>query len=794
MEWSSSEEGEMSEWSSDSDSSEEGKSRPASASELNRAYFTEPEMPGEGPRASMRLRKQQTAYARKTEEGDAVLPRAAGDPRLASLDAAFGAPMGDDRETAGYLVDADGKPYARVMESRPPPANVNRKGHSHQRSLRRALGYDPHHEPHKAEVRGVTNGADVLNGDADLADARRAATKGLASRGDSYHNQSHTQEFADTDAGRSLYDGYNVSSSVRAHAQRRQPLEHSWRAATAREHDPARGTTQLPDDRVHAAPRVERTEAAEPFRRIAHGDRSTVQLDPTMDIPVVRHASRREGAAEHHHARAQGVAHLSGARAATGGADNPEGARETADAGTRRPSTGATADAARVDARSAQRAGGDDSQVEREAAITALAGMGASAGSRDGEREGGTDVCVDARAHVATGLAAFGSGAASREGERQGGTDVLVDPRAQTATALSAFGSGAASHEGERDGGADVLVAPRAQAATALSAFGSGAASREGEREGGADVLVAPRAQAATVLSAFGSVAASCGGEREGGTDVSVADRQHAATGLSAFGTAAAAREGNREGGTDVSITARAEAATGLAMFGSGAASWIGQREGGDDAEAERAAAATALVEMGGAHRAAQQAAMSVDVCKVDRAGFASGGAGGDAFRPINAGHDASSPNRARVDHVQAPLRAAAGVVVEARGGVDIGEDRPPVAPCAVWHFPVANGAAGGASGGEHRPAPPTNSSSGGTRFHTDRLAQPHSTNDWSRYDARVAPSQCSPDERLTPVPHGARGGAPPLQQLATGGARMHRGGRSTPLTREARPSPMSLR
>ena len=330
MEWSSSDEGEMSEWSSGSSDSEDG-SRPASPAELNRAYFTEPEMPGEGPRASMRLRKQQTTYARRTEEGDAVLPHAVGDSRLASLDDAFGTPQGDDRETAGYLVDAKGQPYARVMESRPPPANVNRKGHSHQRSLRRALGYDPHREAHKAEVKGVTNGADVLNGDADLADARRTATVGLASRGDSYHNQSHTQDFADTDVGRSLYDGYNVSSSVRSHAQRRQPLEHSWRAATAREHDPGRAATQLPDDRVHAAARVDRTEAAAPFRRTAHGDRSTVQLDPTMVIPVVRHASRREGAAEHHHARAQGVPHISGARAATGKADSPQGAREAED-------------------------------------------------------------------------------------------------------------------------------------------------------------------------------------------------------------------------------------------------------------------------------------------------------------------------------------------------------------------------------------------------------------------------------------------------------------------------------
>ena len=150
-------------------------------------------------------------------------------------------------------------------------------------------------------------------------------------------------------------------------------------------------------------------------------------------------------------------------------------------------------------------------------------------------------------------------------------------------------------------------------------------------------------------------------------------------------------------------------------------------------------------------------------------------------------------PCELRDDPAQEHLRAAAGVV-ESRGGVDIGEDRPPVAPYAVWRFPMANGATGGASGGEHRPAPLTNSSIGGTRFHTDRLAQPHTNKDWSRYDTRVAPASCGVDERLTPVPHGARGGAPPLQQLAAGGARMHRGGRSTPLTREARPSPMSLR
>ena len=93
MEWSSSEEDELSAWSSDSDS--EGEQRPASAAELNRAYFSEPELPVEAPRASMRLRKQQTPHAPRTVAGDAVLPRASVDPRLASLDDAFGTPRGD---------------------------------------------------------------------------------------------------------------------------------------------------------------------------------------------------------------------------------------------------------------------------------------------------------------------------------------------------------------------------------------------------------------------------------------------------------------------------------------------------------------------------------------------------------------------------------------------------------------------------------------------------------------------------------------------------------------------------
>ena len=87
----------------------------------------------------------------------------------------FAVPADHDREVVGHLVDDDGKPYAEILERKPPPPNTNRHGQNHQHRLRRALGYDPHEVIQKKEVEGITNAHENLHGDAGLADVRRSA-------------------------------------------------------------------------------------------------------------------------------------------------------------------------------------------------------------------------------------------------------------------------------------------------------------------------------------------------------------------------------------------------------------------------------------------------------------------------------------------------------------------------------------------------------------------------------------------------------------------------------------------
>ena len=193
------------------------------------------------------------------------------------------------------------------------------------------------------------------------------------------------------------------------------------------------------------------------------------------------------------------------------------------------------------------------------------------------------------------------------------------------------------------------------------------------------------------------------------------------------------------------------------------------------------------------AHRTLATAA-GTDVCAADERRNAGTGAL-SAPRPADAGHDAAAPRRASTDHVAAPTPHAGGSVVTGARSVDIGEDRPPVASCAMWHFSTAGGGAGGGAERFRPQAPPTKALAG-TTFLGDRLAQPHAAFSRGR-DERVPPSSCGGGpERLTPVPHDRRA-EPPMQQLATGGAHIGKtstSGRSTPLTRTVAPSPVALR
>ena len=381
-------------WSSD----DEEASRPASPAELRRAYFSSATLPEDAPRNDMLLRKQHSAYVhtQTVTEASPILPQHAGDPKLASLDDFFGVPGGHDREVAGILVDANGKPYAKIMESKPPPPNTNRLGQSHQRSLRRALGYDPHIQHRKTEVSGITNAPDPLNGDADLQHSRRDAKSTLLRRGDAFHNKTHMHDISDVDAGRSMYDGYNIASSSRDFTKRRHHLEHTWRNTGKQEHDPVRAESQIPDASPHNGyASTRRTETGVAFHRAPKVTHSTVQLDSTMAIPVISHKSMREG-----DARFGRVAesHIHGSRTLSAPADIPDGDREMQEKVAGRD---VTVSARRAEAANAERQGSDVDVLQRQEAATALVGLGNLQAALVGDHVVSEDV-VPARESMAT--------------------------------------------------------------------------------------------------------------------------------------------------------------------------------------------------------------------------------------------------------------------------------------------------------------------------------------------------------------------------------------------------------
>lgn len=601
------------EWQSDDDdlssvwSDSEDEARPASPAELRQGYFSEATLPNErAPRTDMRLRRQETSYTnRRAPEPTPILAPFAVNPQRyadAGDDAPpFGAPLDDDRETVGYLMDEHGQPYAAIRESKPPPPNTNRHGQTHKHHLRRVMGYDPAKPPpRKGEPTHIVNGADLMHGDSELTDQRRAAMATAAAQGDAFHNQAHTHDFSDVDAGRGAsYDGYNPGAAAKAFQKRRHHVEHTWRTTVRQEHDPIRGeTTQLTTAPTHAAPSTTRREVAGTYRRKAL---ATTTIAAGMDIPVVHHASKREETAPMDRIY---EAQTAAARVLPRSGDVPEGERE------------AKAPMDRI----------------HEAHAT---------GSR-----------------VATGW---------------------VD-------------------------------------------------HIDGDRE-----LADGGTKAATSLQAAGRRVEADGAQRPGGTDVEATKRQEAATTLMHLGRA---------------------------------------QHGLHTAEATDA---HAVASHGNVHH----------------------GGGLEAPMAAAGAHDTVVPKRALTDGCDVPMPHAGGGAVIGGTVVDIGEDRPPVASSAMWHFTVGYGE----GAGRHRAQAPEAKGLSGTCFLGDRLAQPHDTTDWRRYEQRSHPTEseadggCPVQDRLTPVPRAMKQGEPPLQQLATGGAHMTRSrtsGRSTPRTMA--PSPMALR
>ena len=240
--------------------------------ERSRAASSQPSVYVEEPRSGMFMRKNETRLMNRRATGAPILtqPLHTGyaDPRTN-----FAVPADHDREVVGHLVNDDGKPYAEILERKPPPPNTNRHGQNHQHRLRRALGYDPHEVIQKKEVEGITNAHENLHGDAGLADVRRSAGMLSAATGDVFHNKQHTQDFDERDTGRSsmIYDGHNASGALRKWQQARRPLEHTWRHSSNTLQDPRREEAQpaqqaAPEWGQHATQRVE---PAAPFRRKA---------------------------------------------------------------------------------------------------------------------------------------------------------------------------------------------------------------------------------------------------------------------------------------------------------------------------------------------------------------------------------------------------------------------------------------------------------------------------------------------------------------------------------------------
>lgn len=291
--------------------------RPASAQRVREAYHSKPELPGTLPDGAVGgrrfLRKNETAYAHRPAD-DHVLPGFARSPFWSDASERFGLLADDDREVVGTYHDAQGNPIARIVESRPPPANANyshmQKGLAYK--LNRAQGVDPDARA-KAEVEHRANPADNVHGEAAIAAERIQEATAVQAR-NVFFNRTHAQSFADQELARDdIYDGYNLRAP---HVARTPVLEHSWRHALEPPTAPELPEALTARRTVHAAARADRCERAAPYARQPHAHRACEQID-TEHMPLhSAHATVRGHEDTHDRSRRVGAGAVATARAA----------------------------------------------------------------------------------------------------------------------------------------------------------------------------------------------------------------------------------------------------------------------------------------------------------------------------------------------------------------------------------------------------------------------------------------------------------------------------------------------
>ena len=211
-----------------------------------------------------------------------------------------------------------------------------------------------------------------------------------------------------------------------------------------------------------------------------------------------------------------------------------------------------------------------------------------------------------------------------------------------------------------------------------------------------------------------------------------------------------------------------------------------GEREGADDHQVERERVTNSLSALGGIADANRDRLVPDDVAHASVRAHAS-----VAFPAHSAERgvgDALDPHRASTEGAAEGPRIAGGGGVFADASVAIGSDRPPVDPSATWYF----SSGGGMQRGDAARTMPHTTAKSGTHLGPDRLAQPHAA-DWRKQEARVVAKVRPGGAPVVAVGH-LRGGQPPLQQYASGGAHLARSGRSTPLHGMPKPSPVALR
>lgn len=290
--------------------------RPASAQRVRDAYHSKVEMPDSHPDGFVGgrrfLRKNETAYANRPADDYIVPGYARSNSWLDSSDR-FGLLTDDTREVVGTFNDENGKPIARIVESKPPPANANythmKKGLAYK--LNRAQGIDPDARA-KSEVEHIANPEDNVYGEATIAEARIKEATAVQAR-NVFFNRTHAQSFADQELARDdIYDGYNMRAP---HKARTPALEHSWRHVLDAPKAPDLPEGLTARRAVHGKARADRCEHASPYSRQPHAHQAFEQID-TKTIPIHTPSDCERGHEDsHERARRVGSGPVSGTKA-----------------------------------------------------------------------------------------------------------------------------------------------------------------------------------------------------------------------------------------------------------------------------------------------------------------------------------------------------------------------------------------------------------------------------------------------------------------------------------------------